>query len=101
MNFKTVFRVAGFTLLVEAAAMLLPMGVALYYGEDPSPFLKTIGIMVVLGMLSVFALRGQRKFFAREATGWAAWGCSFSPPLCSPSWASTPPTSFGRRAPAR
>lgn len=66
MNFKTVFRVAGFTLLVEAAAMLLPMGVALYYGEDPSPFLKTIGIMVVLGMLSVFALRGQRKFFARE-----------------------------------
>ena len=66
MNFKTVFRVAGFTLLVEAAAMLLPMGVALYYGEDPSPFLKTIGIMVVLGMLSVFALRGERKFFARE-----------------------------------
>ncbi len=38
MNFKTVFRVAGFTLLVEAAAMLLPMAVALYYGEDPSPF---------------------------------------------------------------
>ena len=66
MNFKTVFRVAGFTLLVEAAAMLLPMGVALYYGEDPSPFWKTIGIMVVLGLLSVFALRGQRKFFARE-----------------------------------
>ena len=66
MNFKTVFRVAGFTLLVEAAAMLLPMGVALYYGEDPSPFLKTIGIMVVLGLLSVFGLRGERKFFARE-----------------------------------
>lgn len=66
MNFKTVFRVAGFTLLVEAAAMLLPMAVALYYGEDPSPFLKTIGIMVVLGLLSVFGLRGQRKFFARE-----------------------------------
>ncbi|OUN23037.1 TrkH family potassium uptake protein [Pseudoflavonifractor sp. An85] len=66
MNFKTVFRVAGFTLLVEAAAMLLPMAVALYYGEDPSPFLKTIAIMVVLGLLSVFGLRGQRKFFARE-----------------------------------
>lgn len=66
MNFKTVFRVAGFTLLVEAAAMLLPMSVALYYGEDPSPFLKTIGIMVVLGLLSVFGLRGERKFFARE-----------------------------------
>ena len=66
MNFKTVFRVAGFTLLVEAAAMLLPMGVALYYGEDPSPFLKTIGIMVVVGLASVFGLRGERKFFARE-----------------------------------
>lgn len=46
--------------------MLLPMAVALYYGEDPSPYLKTIGIMVVLGLLSVFGLRGQRKFFARE-----------------------------------
>lgn len=66
MNFKTVFRVAGFTLLVEAAAMLLPMAVALYYGEDPSPFLKTIGIMVVVGLASVFGLRGEHKFFARE-----------------------------------
>ena len=66
MNYKTVFRVAGFTLLVEAAAMLLPMAVALYYGEDPSPFLKTIGIMVVVGLASVFGLRGEHKFFARE-----------------------------------
>ena len=66
MNFKTVFRVAGFTLLVEAAAMLLPMAVALYYGEDPSPFWKTIGIMVVVGLASVFGLRGEHKFFARE-----------------------------------
>lgn len=66
MNYKTVFRVAGFTLLVEAAAMLLPMAVALYYGEDPSPFLKTIGIMVVVGLLPVLGFRSQHKFFARE-----------------------------------
>ena len=66
MNYKTVFRVAGFTLLVEAAAMLLPVAVALYYGEDPSPFWKTIGIMVVVGLASVFGLRGEHKFFARE-----------------------------------
>ena len=38
MNFKPVLRVAGFTLLVEAAARLLPMAVALSYGEDPAPF---------------------------------------------------------------
>lgn len=66
MNFKTVFRVAGFTLLVEAAAMLLPMAVALYYREDPTPFLKTIAIMAVVGLASVFGLRGHHKFFARE-----------------------------------
>ena len=66
MNFKTVFRVAGFTLLVEAAAMLLPMAVALYYGEDPSPFLKAIAIMVVAGLLPVLGFRNQHKFFARE-----------------------------------
>lgn len=66
MNFKTVFRVAGFTLLVEAVAMLLPLAVALFYHEDPFPFLKTIGIMVVVGLIPVLAFRNQHKFFARE-----------------------------------
>lgn len=66
MNFKTVLRVAGFTLLVEAVAMLLPLGVALYYREDPFPFLQTIGIMVVVGLIPVLGFRNQHKFFARE-----------------------------------
>ena len=29
MNFKLVLRIAGFTLLIEAGAMLVPMGVSL------------------------------------------------------------------------
>ena len=41
MNFKLVLRITGFTLLLEAAAMLLPMGVALAYGENPIPFLSS------------------------------------------------------------
>ena len=34
MNFKLVFRVSGKVLLVEAACMLLPLAVALLYGDD-------------------------------------------------------------------
>lgn len=65
MNFKLVFKVAGKTLLVEAAAMVLPMLVGLIYGEDPSPFLLAIAITAAAGvLLSLF--RANTKFFARD-----------------------------------
>ena len=38
MNFKLVLRITGFTLFIEAGAMLIPMAVALLYGESPVPF---------------------------------------------------------------
>ena len=66
MNFKVVLRVTGFTLIIEAVALLLPLLVALYYREDPSPFLATIGIMLVAGALPVVCFRGHHNFFARE-----------------------------------
>ena len=36
--------------LVVAAAMLLPLGCALLYGEDPAPFLYTMGIILCISL---------------------------------------------------
>ena len=49
MNFRLVFRVAGRTLLVESAALLLPLLVCLLYRENPAPFLYTIPLMLLVG----------------------------------------------------
>lgn len=51
MNFNLVFKLAGKTLLVEATCMLLPLLVALYYGESIRPVLVAIFITTLLGML--------------------------------------------------
>ena len=65
MNFKLVFRLAGKTLLVEAACMVIPLVVALLYGEDPMPFLLAIGITAAAGLLlSLF--RSGTAFHAKE-----------------------------------
>lgn len=51
MNFKLVFKLAGKTLLVEATCMLLPLLVALFYRESVRPFLLSIAITTLLGLL--------------------------------------------------
>lgn len=65
MNFKLVFKVTGKTLLVEAGCLLLPLLVSLLYGEDPLPFLYTIGIVGAVGFL-LSRLPASDHFFARE-----------------------------------
>ncbi|NCB63683.1 MAG: TrkH family potassium uptake protein [Clostridia bacterium] len=65
MNFKLVFRLAGKTLLVEAACMLLPLLVSLIYREDPVPLLLAAGITGLAGTV-LSLLRSNQNFFARE-----------------------------------
>lgn len=76
MNYKLVLRVTGFALLLEAAAMLLPMAVSLLYGEDPTPFLWTILILAAVGSVFSFLLHSKGTFFAREGflTVGLIWG---------------------------
>ena len=67
MNFKLVLRITGFTLLIEAGAMLIPLAVSLLYGESPVPFLCTILIILAAACVPVFLLKPrQQDFFARE-----------------------------------
>ena len=45
MNFKVVFKIVGRVLTMEGIVMLIPMLVALHYGEDVMPFIisSTVG----------------------------------------------------------
>ena len=65
MNFRLVFKVTGKTLLLEAAAMILPMLVGLIYGEPALPFLWSILITAAVGG-ALSLLKSDTKLFARE-----------------------------------
>ena len=65
MNFKLVLRITGRTLLVEAAALLLPLAVCLFYREDPAPFLYTLLLMLAVGG-GLALLKSDDHLFPRE-----------------------------------
>ena len=71
MNLKLVLKVVGRVLLIEAAAMAIPLAVALLYGESPLPFLISIAIVAAAGLL-LSSLRTDRRFYAREGFGTVA-----------------------------
>ena len=65
----------GTILMIEAALLILPMGVALGYGEDIIPFLITIGILLVISLPNIIFKPKNKRIFAREgfitvAAGW-------------------------------
>ena len=66
MNYRLVARVLSMSLLTEAALLLLPVGIAIYYGESPLPFFLTIlALVVTAGPLRLCKVR-SRDFYARE-----------------------------------
>jgi len=79
MNKKLIVRLLGAILLIEALAMLPSLGVALIYGDgDAHAFLKTIGILVLLGLPAWLLCKPkERNLRAREgfvtvALSWVA-----------------------------
>lgn len=71
MNLKLVFKVVGRILQIEAAAMGLPLIVALFYREDPTPFLWSIAIVALSGF-ALAAMSSNQSFYIRE--GFASVG---------------------------
>lgn len=65
MNFHLVFNITGKALLIEGAAMILPLVVALLYGESSLPFLYSIAILLAVGFV-LSKLPYKKHFFARE-----------------------------------
>ncbi len=65
MNIKLVLKLVGRVLLLEAVALVLPLLVALIYGETPYPFLLSIAIVAAVG-LGLSSLPARQQFFTRE-----------------------------------
>lgn len=65
MNFRLMLRMMGNTLLVEALCLLLPLGVALVYGENVVPLLASCLLIAVVG-IPLSLLPADRQFFAKE-----------------------------------
>ena len=71
MNIKLVLKLVGRVLTMEAAALVLPLAVALLCRENPMPFLLSIAIVAACGF-ALSALPARQQFFVRE--GFAAVG---------------------------
>ena len=65
MNFRLVLNVVGRVMLIESAAMLLPVCVALIYQEPLFPFLGSAAVMLLLGC-GLTLIPSNKQFYSRE-----------------------------------
>ena len=65
MNIRFVLRLVGRVELMVAVAMLIPLSVALFYGESPMPFVLSI-LVILCVSLPLSLLRSQPEFYQRE-----------------------------------
>ena len=65
MNIILVLNVVGRVLKLEAVAMIVPLLVAVGYGEDPLPFLRSILLVALAGLL-LSVLPAKKHFYIRE-----------------------------------
>ncbi len=63
MNYRMVLNIIGRIILTEAALLMLPVFIALYYGEGAtlSAFLLTAGIAAALGVASIVLSRTKNR----------------------------------------
>ena len=66
MNYRMISRVLGAVLLCVAAVMLIPLAVALIYGESILPFVAAMGLTAALGVILYRVKLKSRDMFARE-----------------------------------
>ena len=63
INFRYILNILGKLLLVESAAFLLCMGVAMIYGEDDAnAFLISAGITLVAACILIFSYQRREGF---------------------------------------
>ena len=67
MNTKIVLKLNGYILLFDAIAMLLPLIVAVIYGESAGvAFIPAIVISLLLGVPMIFLKPKNKSLYARE-----------------------------------
>jgi len=79
INYRVVFNVLGSLLCFLGPLMLIPLVVALYYGESPYPFAVSFAVTTIVGSLLSFRFVStgedeweKREGFAIVAFGWFA-----------------------------
>lgn len=72
INYRIILKIIGVLLWLEAASMLMPLGISIYYGEnDTTAFLITIGIAAVIGSILFFQYPNtERKTLGNETESW-------------------------------
>ncbi len=66
MNYRMILYILRNSLFAEAVLMLLPAAVAVIYGENPAPFLITIGILLGAAALLNLLRPRTKVIYARE-----------------------------------
>jgi trk system potassium uptake protein TrkH len=76
VRWRTSVALVGHVLAYLAVPLLVPIGVALWYGEDPTPFLATLGLTLGIGVglqrLAPDPDLGSREAFLMVALTWLA-----------------------------
>ena len=66
MNTRMLGYLLGIILLIEAILLLFPTAVALIYGENPLPFLGTVGILLLLSVPAVLTKPKNTRIYAKD-----------------------------------
>jgi len=86
MNFKVVLHVLGGLLRLLGLLMIIPLGVAYYYGENLTPFLVSIVITIFTGLFLIsYKTEGDwtlKEGFTIVSLGWLAAAIFGAIPLC-------------------
>ena len=65
MNFKIVFKVLGSVLKLESYTLMLPLLVAVHYGENTRPFWLPLIVTYIVGFL-LTKIKADKHFYIRE-----------------------------------
>ena len=66
MNYRMLGYLLGIIMMIEAALLVLPTVVSLLFGEPISPFLITMGILLLLSAPLVCRKPSDRRIYAKE-----------------------------------
>jgi len=67
MNFKIIFNLLGLLLLIEGIAMLMPLGVSIYYAEpDTTALAITSGLNIAIGTITYLLTKKNNKSIGKR-----------------------------------
>ncbi|WNY22805.1 Trk system potassium uptake protein TrkH [Methanimicrococcus hongohii] len=84
INFKSVFSIVGKILFLLALVQFIPLAIALYYGESFQPFLISIFISGIVGLIFGYYTKDtQNEWTVRESYAIVAFSWLFCAVFCA------------------